>query len=540
MVPAHLSLNGGARAASTEATCHHDVQAHFCVSVRALVDGGSSATAGAEAAVPAILALLPSDSPAVTLEATAALLALCKVGRHYVEAVIHRGGIERLKALALSDESLILTYVVGVLSHVAGIAPAAIVDAEVLSVLIRLMGEGSRSDTAYWAVATLQHVVETSDEALSACCDTRGAMESIFGLVCCGEAHAEPAGRVLRAILASNGSLAGDGRERRTRLVADAVKMHSGQPPLAQPELMQLLQGVAEEQIAAAVQSQQRAMLEDSIAFARWLKLPSALYGAARKEFAAIEREKENLRRRHERREALGLANGAAQKAAIRGGVAGSNKGTRRLLGVGGGAGSSRRGVARKAAAARHAPHPRRALDLVTPRNCRLGPPARLGAPAADAGSPWAAWLRKLSGQRVVGHDAPPQGTAIRTEHSISTAGTKAADIGLSDQTTSSVSMIDRMRHSLTSLQTSLSPSRQIRQIQQRLEATLSPKTSSPKSGPQKHPKQRTLRAQDAPSPRALHSQLDDAMHDPATDTAHGGKQYQGLGTRAPPGFVKV
>ena len=138
--------------------------------------------------------------------------------------------------------------------------------------------------------------------------------------------HAEPAGVILSAILDSGASGLTAERHRRVQMVADAVKAHSGQPPLRLPELMKLLHGVAEGQIAMAIESQQRPMLEDAITFARWLKMPPAVYGAAREKFREQEREREAQQRVRERREALGVANGVAQKAAIRSGAKANTK----------------------------------------------------------------------------------------------------------------------------------------------------------------------------------------------------------------------
>jgi hypothetical protein len=118
----------------------------------------------------------------------------------------------------------------------------------------------------------------------------------------------EAAGAAIQALLAAgakHGSVSH--RKRQMTQFVDAIKQHATEPPLGFPTLMELLQQVAKEQIANAVDGGDKQLLEDAISFGRWAHVPTSLFGAARTKFKEKEQKGDAARKLAERRKQLGL-----------------------------------------------------------------------------------------------------------------------------------------------------------------------------------------------------------------------------------------
>ena len=124
----------------------------------------------------------------------------------------------------------------------------------------------------------------------------------------------EASGATLKSLLHS--TVSGDlhDRKRRTQQFSAAIKGlyggHGGttaEPPVGFPDLMQLLQNVSMEQIQAAQEGTDPQMLEDAIAFGRWVRVPASNFGKARNRFKELANAEEKKREQQARRDALGL-----------------------------------------------------------------------------------------------------------------------------------------------------------------------------------------------------------------------------------------
>ena len=311
-----------------------DAIERFCASIRALagVDPNSD---GSDGAVGVLVALIESSSSLrVLLEATAALAALCQAApQRHVKTVLSRGGVAPLARLLQQQSSASVheqarTFACSVLADVArsgqpNAAERLGAEAGIVEALIAIMAKGSKSEPAFYAIQALVPLVGTQDGIVTKIigdeADGRSAVSTIVKMVCSGTRHAAPAGMLLKAILRSSGSAAADADDRRRlpSMIVGEIRSLASEPPVALPELVSLLQGVASDEIEAAVAARDRERLEESIAFGRWIKLPASRFGAARDALRAQEVEAEKRAKLKERREALGIKNGQAQKAAV-------------------------------------------------------------------------------------------------------------------------------------------------------------------------------------------------------------------------------
>ena len=311
-----------------------DAIERFCASIRALagVDPNSD---GSDGAVGVLVALIESSSSLrVLLEATAALAALCQAApQRHVKTVLSRGGVAPLARLLQQQSSASVheqarTFACSVLADVArsgqpNAAERLGAEAGIVEALIAIMAKGSKSEPAFYAIQALVPLVGTQDGIVTKIigdeADGRSAVSTIVKMVCSGTRHAAPAGMLLKAILRSSGSAAADADDRRRlpSMIVGEIRSLASEPPVALPELVSLLQGVASDEIEAAVAVRDRERLEESIAFGRWIKLPASRFGAARDALRAQEVEAEKRAKLKERREALGIKNGQAQKAAV-------------------------------------------------------------------------------------------------------------------------------------------------------------------------------------------------------------------------------
>jgi hypothetical protein len=290
------------------------VMISFCAQMRALADIRPDSS-GTESAVRMLVALLHSHSRSLKAEAVAALVGLTTAVKEHRITVLHAGGVDPLLQLIQAEQGDVRWQAANVLGLIASVGPDAadkLASHEPVSILVKMIEEGSESEAAYWASVSLQHLSERGEANCKKIANQPGAIASIVALVCSSKKrYTEASGATLKALLQS--TIQGDfeDRKRRTQQFSAAIKeQQSGQsaaPPVAFPDLMELLQNVSLEQIQAAQEGSDTQLLEDAIAFGRWVKVPASNFGKARNRFKEIAAEQEKQNAVKARREALGL-----------------------------------------------------------------------------------------------------------------------------------------------------------------------------------------------------------------------------------------